>query len=260
MKTDPILKRRGRYGIKKLIAIAAIVLPAHSNAADAYLAVPGTSGNDRSLAPFSTGFPSMRYQQVYSDSAFSGAGLSDVSITALYFKSLAGLSISNIQISLSTTPAAADSLSPIFTSNVGADDTTVYSGSLVLTSGPGPSSFTVLVTLQTPFRYQPGNGNLLLDVRNISGSVPLVPFPPGPIDFESATVLGDSVSRVFATDVGAASGTADTSGLLTLFVVDPIPEPSSVALLLLGTAAFWLSGRRRKLQRGNSSEACGQDH
>jgi len=235
--------------MNNLLHIAVIAFPAFLTAADAFLAVPGSVGNAESVGPF---FVPTRWQQVYDSSAFSNAGFNGVSITALYFKG-DGVSITNIQLSLSTTSKAVDSLGPVFADNVGTDNTVIYSGFLMLNSGLGPSTFNLLVTLQTPFHYQPANGNLLLDVRNFSGGI--LPVPPSIPTIDVSTVAGDSVSRLYATDVGAAFGTADTSGLLTLFVVDPIPEPSSLALLFLGTATFWLSARRRKLQLGNSSEA-----
>ena len=69
------------------------------------------------------------------------------------------------------------SLSSTFASNVGGDDTTVYSGPLSLSSaftGPadGPKDLDIAVKLQTPFLYDPAVGNLLLDIKgfDVSGA------------------------------------------------------------------------------------------
>src|SRR5207249_8841041 len=81
----------------------------------------------------------------------------------------------DIQIDLSTTSAGDDGLSTTYANNVGADDTVVFTrGALTLSSaftGPpdGPKDFDIIITLTTPFLYNPALGNLLLDVRNFGG-------------------------------------------------------------------------------------------
>jgi hypothetical protein len=80
------------------------------------------------------------------------------------------VTLSNVVIHLSTTATSADSLSTTFASNVGADDTTVYSGPLSISSaftGPsvGPKDMDIVIKLQTPFLYDPANGNLLTDIK-----------------------------------------------------------------------------------------------
>src|SRR6185436_7474617 len=83
--------------------------------------------------------------------------------------------VSNIQLTLSTTPKAPDQLSSTFANNFGAHSTIVFSGSLSvdsLTSGQpgGPNAFDIVVTLTSHFVYDPSAGNLLLEIRNFSGS------------------------------------------------------------------------------------------
>jgi hypothetical protein len=77
----------------------------------------------------------------------------------------------------------------------------------------------------TPFTYTPANGNLLLDVViNSSGN-------------NVGFVFGDSpdTSRVY-NSAGSGAPTADPDrGLETQFTVQAVPEPSSIALLGLGT-------------------------
>lgn len=119
--------------------------------------------------------------------------------------------ISNIQIHLSTTTAAAGALSTTFANNVGADDTTVYSGALHLSSqftGPagGPKDMDIVVTLQTPFLYDPANGNLLLDVftRTADGTGAFV---------QAFGESNDTGSRVVALNPNAATASFSDTGV-----------------------------------------------
>jgi hypothetical protein len=224
--------------------------------ASTVVVLPHQQGDSGNAFPFSVGGPgvSMRYQQVY-----DAAGFADVSqgclIRALGFNIRSGYGsgslIQDIQIDFSTISSSVDGLSPDFASNVGSDDAVGYGrGSLYVANNmPGaPSGFGVLVTLTTPFVYHPANGNLLMDVRMYqpaSGG-----FVPGP--FDCSTVPGDTVSRVWAFGVGSATGSTDTFGLITAFVVDPIPEPGSARLCIIGVAVFvvWRSRRAEHAPRG----------
>ena len=93
----------------------------------------------------------------------------------LYMAKPSPLPSPNIRINLSTTSQVPDGLSNTFAENVGADDTVVFNGALPLSSavtGPdgGPKAFDIVITLQTPFWYDPTAGNLLLDVRNFEAA------------------------------------------------------------------------------------------
>src|SRR5690242_878780 len=103
-----------------------LLLCAFAIAGQADVIVPntlsGVEGNGNNNFPFDSTSP-QRYQQVYASSQFGAGGL----ITQLAFRpdGLVGhafsVTISNIQIDLSTTIAAPDGLSSIFASNVGPD-------------------------------------------------------------------------------------------------------------------------------------------
>jgi hypothetical protein len=218
---------------------------------------PVAAGNSDNLLPFV--FPqegnSMRYQQVYGASDFSalqpGGGL----ITDLSFRLRTvqpGLSviISNIQVDLSTTPKSPDSLSPVFAQNVGLDDRVFYSGVLSLNSAGG-GNFDITIHGGSPFYYNPALGNLLLDVRNYTGARISV--------FGSLLAeytVGDTVSKIYAYNVGAsAADGVDTGGLVTLFTVTPVPEPSMLHLLLLAAPLLAWRAWHRKRKKG-TNEPC----
>lgn len=82
--------------------------------------------------------------------------------------------ISNIQVNLSTTASTADHLSATFSENTGTNDTMVFSGAMNVTSSfttlpNGTMAFDIDLPLQTPFIFDPTQGNLLVDIRNFTG-------------------------------------------------------------------------------------------
>jgi hypothetical protein len=190
----------------------------------------------------------MRYQQVY-----LGPEVGSGTITQIAFRQDGGgggafgpTTINGITITLSSTSAAPDGLSNTFMSNVGADETTVFSGNLTLSSPASladPKPFDIVIPLQTPFPFNAASGlNLLLDVT--------IPTCVTTTIFDAENTAGDSVSRVSALDSSSATGSTDTTGLVTQFtgVSTPIPTLSEWAmicmvLILVGIAVWHL--RRR---------------
>jgi hypothetical protein len=130
-----------------------------------------TSGDGGNYFPFGT--YQMRYQQIYSASQFGAGG----TISALRFRRPAGVSAYSaidpiIQIDLAYAATKVSSPSTTFANNVGAGDTTVFSGSLSLSStGTGsPNPFDVVIPLSQTFTYDPTKGDLLMDVRMTQGA------------------------------------------------------------------------------------------
>jgi len=210
-------------------------------------------GNSNNGFPFNItgagGLSSQRYQQVYAASQFSSI-TSPTLISAISFRpdgdfgTSFSSTLSSIQINLSTTVAAPDGLSTTFASNIGGNDTQVYSGSLTLSStntGGPPRNFDIVITLQTPFLYDPSVGNLLMDVRNFGAGTTT--------QFDAEVTSGDSISRVFTfgSGVGSATGdTADSSGLITQFTFAAVPEPTTWALIGVGTLGTGVYAWRKK--------------
>jgi PEP-CTERM motif len=261
-----------------LILAALALLLGRVGRVEADLVVVSPNGNASVEGNTDEGFPfniqafgasTMRYQQVYDASDFS-AVTSTQYITQIAFRvtgdgfgSAFTATLPNIQIDLSTTAASPDALDPTFANNVGADDKVVYGpGPLALSSvgpdgsGPGGTSpFDVVIALQTPFPYNPANGNLLMDVRNNGGGITVQAASPYGSDLDGEYAFTDSVSRSYTYFGDVNSPTADiatTDGLVTQFTFEPsipaVPEPASVTLLGMGIASLAGYGwRRRKL-------------
>lgn len=222
------------------------------------IAVPSNlasvEGNAALGYPLNIGFfnlSSQRYQQVYDASQFTlvpGGGY----ITAISFRVNGTLgpftsTLPDVQLDLSTTPKPPGGLSLTFADNVGWDDTVVYRHGPLTLSGSGgakPNPFDVTITLTTPFRYDPSQGNLLLDIRNFGGGQT--------VQFDATSQYGDTLSRVFTDVSGVDAAMADgasASGLVTQFTVEA-PEPSTVALFALGLGALLRAGRRKAAVNG----------
>jgi len=189
---------------------------------------------------------SHRLQEVYEASMFPAQ---PIRITEIRFRPNVSLgnafstTIGDIQINMSTTAREADALSSSFVQNVGSDDTTVFHGSLSISSsfsGPaqGPKDFDVIVPLQTPFTYDPSRGNLLLDIRNFSGS------GAAKMDGEGATM--DGASRLISLNVNGASGNLDSAAdVLQIIYTSSTPQsplitsqPQNRTVVIGQTASF----------------------
>jgi hypothetical protein len=243
-------------GFRPLALLGALLLLGAINPAHAVVptvVVPNSArtveGNSNNSYPFNLtpfGVPSQRYQQLYVASQFGGGGL----ITQIIFRPDATFgnaftsTLPDIQIDLAYTNHADDGLSTTYANNITAGDTIVFArGPLTLSSaftGPpnGPKDFDIVITLTTPFFYNPALGNLLLDVRNFGAGTTC--------SFDAVFTSGDGVSRLFNQNVNGTTGSTDSLGLVTGFNI--VPEPGTAALSLAGggTLLALFGGCRRR--------------
>jgi hypothetical protein len=162
-----------------------------------------------------------RIQQVYGASQFPTGTLA---ITEMRFRPDAqqgrafSTTISNIQIALSTATPRADGLSAIYDWNTGPDETVVYDGPLTIRSeftGPptGPKDFDIVVPFVRPFVFNGQAGNLLVDIKNTSGSL-------GASLVSGQSRIDDGCARLYGPSQ-AAGGTVDSGADAFLFVLGP---------------------------------------
>jgi hypothetical protein len=131
-----------------------------------------TEGNSANLFPFlysETGNVSGRYQQLYDRSQFTGIPQSGAWITGIYLRSDAqseqpiSVDLKSAQIEFSTTQRTVSSLSPVFSENVGPNNTVVFPAAR-LRSVRDADGY-IHLSFNTGFWYSPASGNLLMDVR-----------------------------------------------------------------------------------------------
>ena len=233
-----------------LISIAALAPHAVADSV-----VPGNFAN--SEAPQNNRFPvfvdgGIRYQQVHDSSEFQFNG--PRLITELAFRgdaqgaggALAPITVNDFTISLSTTQNGPDLLNNLFASNLGSDNTVVFSGSATFESDGfinpnGTANFDFRFVFDTPFLYDPSQGHLLLDVLNADTNNDDIGY------FFDATDLDptDGVSRLFSGegDFNSEVGSSDSVGTVIQFVT-AVPEPNTT--VLFAVVAFVAARRRNR--------------
>lgn len=201
-----------------------------------------TQGDTGNLFPLFSTKP-IRYQQVFTKTQFSRFAAGGEMINSIAFRAHTpgipfSASVPQLQVRLSTTSKNDDGLSPTFADNIGPDDAQVFSGPLAVSvnnssSASAVNTFDIVIRFTTPFLYNPANGNLLVEIRNLQGGIEV---PPLDQEMDASNASGDSVSRVF--NYGDASAAAagqsglaaenDTVGLVTQFgtVANAAPSPS----------------------------------
>ncbi len=202
---------------------------------------------------------SSRFQQVFDASLFKSIMPQGGWIQSVYLRAdgptvppHAGI-LSGAEISLSTTTKAVDSLSPVFADNIGSDVKVLLSRSQridfsasginangVRSYGPefdyDPSAFP---PSDSTFFYDPSKGNLLMDFKDVSptrggGQSSLLSLD-GVVSPAMSSVFSD-----FTHGGGPISGTLSSKGLVMLFQVTPVPEPSGLVLCGLGIIGITL--------------------
>lgn len=203
-------------------------------------------GDTANVVPFSIAGGNTRYQQVYlSDDIPAGP----LTIYGVAFRPDATQAAFNytlpdvdVYLGITTATTTPDA---VFANNVGAVHTLVASGPLPISSaatGPvdGPKDFDIEIWFDQPFEYT--GGNLLLDV-----SVQPSGLLTGQA-FDAVNIGTDPVGRVFSAglaggSVSATSGTVDTTGLVTKFML--VPEPDGSAFAAIAAIAVSAAIRRR---------------
>jgi hypothetical protein len=195
------------------------------------------SEGDSSITPPRT---PLRIQYLIPASDFAGLPASHRYIASFNFRSDStqtqpvDWTMPHEQIWMSTT--SANSLTSAFDANHGSNKELVFDGTFTypfLGSGPaaGPRPFADGTRLQTPFYYDPSQGNLVIELRDFDKNYPV------PASIDVATITSANIRTL----LNEGNPNAAT-GLLVPNVVAPmqfefvVPEPTTVALIGLALA------------------------
>lgn len=150
------------------------VIPAAYSAAEA-----ASSGTN----PWGNKSASVRTQYCYDSTLFTGAGVAaPVLVSRMRWRANAsastttwsGGSYSRVKVDVSTSPNNFAALSTTFDNNHGTNRTNVCNGSITFAPGSGlgtttPGNYVIDLQFDTPFLYNPANGDFLVDIA-IDGS------------------------------------------------------------------------------------------
>ena len=202
-----------------------------------------TWGSAGSAYPFLPGEP-YRYQQFYRSYDVSMPAGPHY-LTGIRFRLPTGGPVSldvvvpDIQIRFATvTPAELTAL--FYEPNLAYDTTVVFPRGPLHLTGTRSGDFDVDIPFAVPFFYDRAAARILvMDVINYQGSPS---FGPG---FDFTSNEADSVFSFRGPDF-TTTGAAISDGLVTMFVYEPIPEPTALVLVAVGILVFVLSkvGRR----------------
>ncbi len=243
------------------LAACGLALGPHVNAA--LFAVPQslstTDGSGSLNSPFLTFSQTplgMRYQQIM-DAGQLPSG--SILINGISFRpNQTGFGYSydwsvDLELRLSTTSVMAQDISQVFADNLGGPATTVRAGEVTLSSSGGGGSpltaepFNIHIAFDTPYLYDPSQGNLLLEAEFPAQGVTFVLGGPA-LDFFSAR---NPVGIAFAYNGMSMGGTngipvlgpeADffgPGGLILQLAYSSVPEPEwSAVMIALGLAGW----------------------
>ena len=184
-------------------------------------------------------------QSFYGSNLFSGP----VRITGFSIRMMEGSAIDgntgvqNFQVYVSTTGKTATTLDTVDPStNHGADKALVRDSPLTIfalgnLNGDGVTDWSTPINFDTPFVYDPADGNLLME---FGGTMPNGTFTTRFVD--GWEVDGAGLARVSPLSRGGFI--SDQLGTVVRFDTEPVPEPSSAAFLGL-VAALGLLRRKR---------------
>lgn len=179
-----------------------------------------TIGNSNNVYPWARTTGSMRFQQVYDSSHFTGQSITyPILISGMKFRPYSGATStwtggtwSALRVDMATCTADYLALSATFSNNLGANLTTVHNGPLTIAGGTTLGAGVVVpshvdVPFSTSFVYDPSAGDLIFDV-----------YVDGPTwgggSVRGCDVVSGATSTALASRVYATSGMTAVTGTI----------------------------------------------
>jgi len=190
----------------------------------------------------------IRYQQVFDAPAFQAVSSDIIQITGIRFRLDDGdgsvgsfdVVVPKIEIRLSSSPRDSLRMSETFAENVGSDVKVVYPEAPLRLSGQWvglpPQPFNVEIRFEQSFWYDPRAGHLLLEILKPGQGAIMPRFDQG---FDGVSYARGGYDNASATLV------RHRVGMVAQFIYTAVPEPSVMALIVVGGLALLL-GKGRK--------------
>jgi hypothetical protein len=234
-----------------LVSIANIQAMSNSASGEAIKVISppstATAEGDSSITPSRN---PLRIQYLIPASDFAGLPPSNRHLVAFNFRADSSQTqpvdwtIPHERIWMSTT--SRNSLTTVFDDNHGSNKTLVFDGTMqypFIGTGPaaGPRDFANGRHLQTPFYYDPAQGNLLIELRDLDKNYPV----PAAIDL---VTIPSSNIRTLLNDgnANAAAGTPVPNIVAPMQFEFAVPEPSAFALAGVTLVCSIVSRRKRR--------------
>jgi hypothetical protein len=136
------------------------------------------------------------------------------------------------------------SLTTVFDDNHGTNRTMVFDGTMtfpLVATGPasGPKNFANGTPFQTPFLYDPSQGNLLVEIQDFDKNFPI------PATVDVTTIAGSARTLLNAGNPNATAGNL-IPGVVSVMQLEFVPEPSTFVLLGVALTGLGLVAWRRK--------------
>jgi hypothetical protein len=230
---------------RSLLAVA--VLAATTIAQTTVLPASATSvaGSTANVFPWGTNsalYSGMRIMCIYDSSHFTAAPTpitAPILITTLKWRadntttSWGGGTFNNATVRLATAAVDYTAATTNWASNVGPDNTVVYSGPVTVSPGTGagvgvPGPYHVTINLTTPFLYDPYAGDLVVDTEHIPGN-----YTGGSLPALDVHIPSVNASRVYSSTFYPTANGVDSN--CDVMEIDYLPASGTPAAnLLLG--------------------------
>jgi hypothetical protein len=187
---------------------------------------------------------SREFQEIFRASSLASTWRTPVQITDIAFRlnensSSFNASYPRIEIRLSTTARAPETITTVWSENSGPDAKTVYLHDNVTLVAPGGlpvNPFELRFHLDSPFSYDPANGHLAMYIK------PTASGAGGTRTIDAEGLPGGASASAWATTSNFV--VPAPYSLITEFTWVNIPEPGSVWLVASGLFAIFMSIRK----------------
>lgn len=229
-----------RRGLFTALALASCLAAGQLHAAIALVVVPDEArdspGNSATSEPFgatSLCTDGMRFQQILDGDAIGGGNISGLAFRLGDGQpALGSVAYGDTTIKLSSTTRTTGNMSKNFADNIGDDETLVFQGDLMVSSGTGSPTnpFDFQLPIDVPFDFRGSPRNLLIDVV-------VEDCPAGADGYVFDGDTRDVRSEyAFDKDAGTAASSTSAGGLVTEVVLSsPPPLPPLYSCPFKGT-------------------------